>query len=224
MKSATDEQVKFLASILNRETALSYEEFVTTVLSTHWDPTNETLALNYVHINRVMPLVENSRRDQVLEFFQKFYNLDGVLSKMAIIETTLDTLDVEPLREEPLDFRKYAFLEWVLARIVAFYLAPQLQPLPVPALVTPQTHPSSRLQRQSRQVLNVVPESLSRTTSLENLPLPTLIPRRIPMNRNPDRQISYETEAEVMRTYQLQDQRRRSQGRNPGPSAGNYFW
>lgn len=116
---------------------------------------------------------------------------------------------------------KYAFMEWVLARIVAFYLAPQMQPLPLPALQMAPQNPSSRLQRQPSQILDVVPESVSRTASIEDLPLPTLIPRRIPLNREPD--ISYETEVEVMRTYQRQEERRRSQGRNsqmPGPSAG----
>ena len=223
MKSATDNQVRYLASIFNRDTALSYEDFVTLLLGTHWDAADETLRLNYVHVNRVIPLTENSKRDNIISFFQRFYNLEGVLSKMAVIENTLDMLDVEPMREEPMDFQKYAFLEWALARIVAFYLSPQTQPLPLPALAVQQTHPSSRLQHQSSQVLNVVPESMSRTTSLENLPLPSLIPRRIPTNREPDRTISYETEAEVMRTYQRQDERRRAQGRQsqtPGPSAG----
>ena len=224
MKSASEQQVQFLASVINRSD-LSYEDFVKTLLSTHWDATNETLALNYVHVNRVMPLVENSKRDKIREYFVRFYNLEGVLSKMAIIETTLDTLDVEPLRTEPVDYTHYAFMEWVLARIVAFYLAPQTQLLPVPALPPATANPSSRLQHQPRQALDVEPESLSRTTSLESLPLPSFIPRRIQLNREPDSQISYDTEAAVMHTYWQQDQRRKSQNRKsdaPGPSAGEY--
>ena len=224
MLSATDQQVKFLATILNRETDLSYDKFVEMVLGTHWDAMNETLALNYVHVNRVMPLIDSSKRDKVLVFFQKFYNLEGVLSKMAIIESTLDMLDVEPLQAEPLDYAKYAFMEWVLARLAAFYLAPQTQPLPVPALTARTSNPSSRLQIQPREALNVVPEAVSRTSSLETLPLPSFIPRRIKLSRNPDPvDISYETEDAVMRTYRQQDERRRGQNQTPnapGPSAG----
>lgn len=223
MKAASDQQVTYLASVFNRLTALSYEEFVKILLSTHWDATNETLALNYVHVNRVMPLIDNSKRDQIRDFFVRFYNLEGVLSKMAVIETTLDTLDLEPLRSEPMDYIHYASLEWVLARVVAFYLTPQTQPLPVPALLPKQNNPSSRLQHQPQQALDIEPESISRTASLETLPLPSFIPRRIPLNREPDNQVSYDTEAAVMHTYWQQDQRRKSQSRKsdaPGPSAG----
>ena len=226
MKSATNEQAQFLANVLNRDTAISYENFVNIVLGTHWDPTHEVLALNYVHVNRVIPLLENSLRDKIRDYFQRFYNLDGVLTKMAVIETTLDTLDVEPMRLEPQDFTQYAFMEYVLARIVAFYLAPQTQPLPVPAIQPRQPKPSSRLQQQPRQALDIVPESLSRTSSLEQLPTSSFVPRRIPLTQRtqqPGRDISYETEAEVMRTLERQDERRRTQGRYPtapGPSAG----
>ena len=71
-------------------------------------------------------------------------------------------------------------------------------------------------------------QSLSRTTSLENIPAPLMV-RRVPINREPDSQISYETEAEVMRTYRLQDERRRHQeergglaARYPRPSTGKF--
>ena len=220
MKSATDSQVRYLASLFNRDTALSYEDFVTLLLGTHWDAADETLRLNYVHVNRVIPLTDESKRDEIRSFFQRFYNLEGVLSKMALIENTLDMLDVEPMREEPVDYQKYAFLEWALARIMAFYTAPQTQPLPLPMLQPSPSNPSSRLQHQSRQALNLVPESLSRTTSMETLPLPSLIPRRIPINREPDRDISYETETEVMKTYRQQEERRRAQNKAPTPSSG----
>lgn len=220
MKSATDSQVRYLASLFNRDTALSYEDFVTLLLGTHWDAADETLRLNYVHVNRVIPLTDESKRDEIRSFFQRFYNLEGVLSKMALIENTLDMLDVEPMREEPVDYQKYAFLEWALARIMAFYTAPQTQPLPLPMLQSSPSNPSSRLQHQSRQALNLVPESLSRTTSMETLPLPSLIPRRIPINREPDRDISYETETEVMKTYRQQEERRRAQNKAPTPSSG----
>ena len=223
MKSATDSQVRYLASLFNRDTALSYEDFVTLLLGTHWDAADETLRLNYVHVNRVIPLTDESKRDEIRSFFQRFYNLEGVLSKMALIENTLDMLDVEPMREEPVDYQKYAFLEWALARIMAFYTAPQIQPLPLPMLQSSPSNPSSRLQHQSRQALNLVPESLSRTTSMETLPLPSLIPRRIPINREPDRDISYETETEVMKTYRQQEERRRAQNKAPTPSSGNNY-
>lgn len=107
MKSATKDQVQFLATMFNRDTALSYDDFVSLLLGTHWDPSNQTLVLNYVHVNRVIPLTENSKRDQIRDYFQRFYNLEGVLSKMAIIENTLDALDLEPLNEEPSDFGNY---------------------------------------------------------------------------------------------------------------------
>ena len=61
---------------------------------------------------------------------------------------------------------------------------------------------------------------------MENIIAP-LVVRRVPINRNPDSQISYETEAEVMRTYRLQDERRRREeeerpktSRFPRPSTG----
>ena len=95
---------------------MEYSQFVSMMLGTHWDAADHRIRLNYVHANKILPNLENSIRDYFHGFYARFYKLEGVLSKMSIIESTLANLDVEPVQTEP-NFLDYAFLELVMARI-----------------------------------------------------------------------------------------------------------
>ena len=116
MDSATASQQDYLVSLINRKPDMDYNHFLSMMLGTHWDSAGQRIRLNYVHANKILPNLDNSIRDYFHECYNRFYKLDGVLSKMSIIESTLANLDVEPVQNEP-NFLDYAFLELVLARI-----------------------------------------------------------------------------------------------------------
>ena len=111
-----------------------------------------------------------------------------------------------------------------LNKNLAFYLSPQPQALPLPIAPTPPPNPSSRLRTRPIQTLQPSErerQPLDRSPSLETLPAPTVV-RRVPIS---NRDIGYETEAAVMRTFQRQDERNRERRANsntrfPRPSHG----
>ena len=117
MTASTEEQAQYLATQLNQRPEMDYNTFVTGILGTHWDPKVHSNVLTYVHINRINPKLDNSVRDKFQDFFRRFYRMEGVLPKMAIISNTLDVLDMQPMPTEPESPADYAFMEVIMARI-----------------------------------------------------------------------------------------------------------
>ena len=116
-RAATLEQVEYLVNALSSEPDMTYETFLDGMLATHWEPARNMIVLNYVHANRILPKLDNSIRDRFQEYYNRFYSLDKVLTKMATIERTLDSLDMIPMEREPNDQCDYSFFEIVLARL-----------------------------------------------------------------------------------------------------------
>ena len=120
--AATEDQVNYLVGELNRNPDISYERFITGLLGTHWEPARNQIVLNYVHGNRIIPKLNNSIRARFEEYFRRFYQMEGILAKMSLIENTLDALDMIPMQREPDNQCQYVFMEIIMARLVGKYL------------------------------------------------------------------------------------------------------